>query len=75
MSWLDDELQTHLELIESGVPVDDVLIDMQPAFLELAPLIRLAATFRETPIPEPHGSRFRFRRPGNHLPKLLYSIS
>ena len=63
MSRLDDELQTHLEYLESGVPLDEVLMDLPPAFVELESLIQLAATFRETPIPEPESLPETLRRP------------
>ncbi len=53
MTKLDDELQTHLENLENGIPLEEVLKDVPPAFAELEPLIQLATTFRQSPIPEP----------------------
>lgn len=65
MSELDDQLQRHLEEIEHGKPVNEVLAQLPAGQQELASLIKLAAGIRQVRHPLPQKA-FRAALPANH---------
>jgi hypothetical protein len=52
MPDIDEILQAQLEAIESGQPVENVLLALPNDAHDLEPLIKLASAVRELPHPE-----------------------
>lgn len=57
MKNLDDALQNHLDAIEDGVPVPEVISRLQAEDAELAPLIQLAGAVHSTAHPQVNTAR------------------